>query len=174
MASIGPYTQAYDMKQMYDFPDLRSTEEQKNTYPEKSIMGILSCNPDFSIFAHIVEIARFNKKLAEEQADFTIFVPSDHHLKQKYPKEFFENMDTILARQIVTFSIMNRKLVKNVLQSSPMSIFPTLDRSNSMEISTINNVTMLPNCVKVIHWNHLASNGLIHVVDNLVMPYLYL
>ena len=66
--------------------------------------------------------------------------------------------------------MMKRSLDQNILQSSPVSIFPTVDRSNSMNMNTVNGKTMLENCVSVIHWNHPASNGLIHVIDDLLVP----
>lgn len=171
MTAIGPYTQAYDMKQMYDFVDLRAIKSNGNCIVNNNtLMEIIDSNPDFTIFAGIVEKARYVGKLSEPQADFTIFVPSDNELKKKYTKKFIDNIDDGLARQILAFSMMNRKIDQFLLQSSPVSIFPTIDRSNSMNISTVSGITKLPNCTTVIHWNHPADNGIIHVTDNLLIP----
>ena len=171
MVSIGPYTQAYDMKQMYDLPDRRrESEKKKCSYPDHSLMGEINSNPNFTIFAKIAKKARFDTKLSELQADFTVFVPADSYLRKKYNQEFLNNMDIGLAIQIMNFSMMRRQLDQNILQSSPVSIFPTIDRSSSMNMSTVNSKTMLENCVSVIHWNHPATNGLIHVVDDLLIP----
>lgn len=170
MVSIGPYTQAYDMKQMYNLPDLRSKTKQDCQFPDNSLMGIINSNSDFTIFSQIVKKAKYESKLSDKQADFTIFVPSDTQLKQQYSKQFLDNIDIGFAQQILKFSMMNRKLDKGLLQSSPASTFPTIDRSNLMTISTVSEKTMLPNCTTVIHWNYPASNGLIHVIDNLLIP----
>jgi uncharacterized surface protein with fasciclin (FAS1) repeats len=167
MVSIGPYTQAYDMKHKYDFVEKRM---EKSCICPYTLMGVIGNNSDFSIFAGIVEKARYSGKLSDQQADFTIFVPSDTELRMKYSKIFLENIDYGLARQILAFSMMNRKIDKYLLQSSPVSIFPTLDRSNSMHINTVSCVTHLPNNTTVIHFNHPAKNGIIHVIDNFLIP----
>jgi uncharacterized surface protein with fasciclin (FAS1) repeats len=173
MVSIGPYTQAYDMKHMYDFVDLRNKNKQNEcnlTQNDNTLMGVITNNPDFSIFATIIEKALFTKKLSEKQADYTLFVPSDAALKKIYSEKILNNIDSGLSKQILAFSMMNRKIDKNLLQSSPISIFPTIDRSNSIHIQTICDVTYLPNNTKVIHFNQPADNGIIHVIDNLLIP----
>ena len=43
-------------------------------------------------------------------------------------------------------------------------------RTNRMYITTVDDVTQLPGCTSVIHWNYKVGNGLIHVVDNLLIP----
>jgi uncharacterized surface protein with fasciclin (FAS1) repeats len=170
MVSIGPYTESYDMKHMYDFVDLRQTKPVSCSFNKNTLMGIIRSNPDFTIFSKIVQKAQFGAKLSQKQVDYTLFVPSDVELQKKYSKEFLDNIDICTAMQILSFSTMNRKIDQYLLQSSPVSIFPTLDRSNSLNVSTVSSVTKLPNCTTVIHWNHPADNGIIHVVDNLLIP----
>jgi len=170
MVSMGPYSQAYDLKQMYDFVDLRKKKERQCQFNNNTLMGIIGNNSDFTIFAKIVEKARYAGKLSELQANYTIFVPSDNELRKRYSKQFIDNIDDGFARQILAFSMMKRKLDQGLLQSSPVSIFPTMDRSNLMHVSTVNGITKLPNCTTVIHWNHPADNGIVHVIDNLLIP----
>lgn len=170
MVSINPGVQAYDMRHMYDFVDWRSKQKPKFRAPPNTLMGIIQNNPDFTIFENIVKKSRYEGKLSEKQADFTLFVPSDSHLRKKYSEQYLYSIEDELARRIITFSIMNRKLDKILLQSSPMSTFPTLDRSNSMLIRTVNHTTQLPNYTGIVHWNCPADNGIIHVIDNLLLP----
>ena len=169
MVSIGPYTQAYDMKQMYDFPDFRSDSRIPCSYPEDSLMEIINSNTDFTIFSGLLKKAKYDVKLSDKQANFTIFVPSDEQLKKKYSNKYLHNIDIGLAHEIINASMMNRKIDQNLLQSSPVSKFPTVNRSR-INVNTVNGVTMIQNYNKVIHWNHLATNGLIHVVDGLIIP----
>lgn len=170
MVSINPGVQAYDMRQMYDFVDWRSKQKPELCVPPNTLMGIIQNNPDFTIFTGIVKKARYEGKLSEKQADFTLFVPSDVYLRKKYSEQYLSSIDDGLARQILSFSMMNRTLDQRLLQSSPVSTFPTLDRSNSMLIHTVSNKTQLPNCTGIVHWNHPADNGIIHVIDNLLLP----
>jgi uncharacterized surface protein with fasciclin (FAS1) repeats len=170
MVSIGPYTQAYDMKQMYNFVDWNNNKDKKVVCtPSNSLMGVLRSNPDFSIFAGIVKRARYEGKLSQDQANFTLFVPSNVQLLARYNKVWLDNIDDGLCRQIMAFSMMNRKLDKDIIQSSPISTLPTIDRSNSMLVQTVSNVTHLPNSTTVIDWNYSTDNGIIHIVDNLLI-----
>lgn len=171
MVSITPGYPAQDFQQMYNFQDLRNLSGKKCKIKDNSLTGILNTIPDFSIFAEIVDKARLTGILSDIQSNYTLFVPSNSYLKKKYSKEYIDNIDIGLARRLVNFSMMNRVIDKSLLQSSPVSIFPTIDRSNSMKIDTISGTTRLPNCVSVIHWNHPADNGLIHVVDGLLVTF---
>lgn len=177
MVSIGPYTQSTDMKQMYNFADLNCLN-LNSVCDNNTIMDIISKHPDLTIFNKIIEKAQYTDKLYDLDYDFTIFVPSDTELEQKYTKEFIYNIDKGFAIQILNISLMKRSLDKSILQTSQTSILPTLDRSNSIYIKTIddktslslsgniyNNYSIIPN---VISWNHIASNGIIHITDNLL------
>jgi uncharacterized surface protein with fasciclin (FAS1) repeats len=168
MVSINPATQSYDFRQMYNFSDIRSNCE-KVIYPANSLMDIIDSNEDFSIFCKLVKKTKYDSKLSSNQSNFTLFVPSDFYLKQKYNLNFLNNIDIGLAHQILNFSTMNRILDKKLLQSSPTSLYPVVDRS-LITISTVSDITMIENEIKIIHWNKFASNGIIHVIDNILIP----
>ena len=169
MVSIYPNSQSYDMAQMYNITDLRSKTKEVS-YPPGSLMDVINCNPDFNIFYKIVKKAKYDGHLVNCQSNFTLFIPSDTYLKKKYNKDYFDTMDPGTAMDIIMFSSMNRVLDSNILTSSPSSIFPTLDRSNSMKIITVNNTTILPNNASVIHFNQPATNGIIHVINDIPFP----
>jgi uncharacterized surface protein with fasciclin (FAS1) repeats len=173
MVSMNPGTQAFDMKHMYDFVDLREKTPSICPFDDNTMMGIIVNNSDFTIFSGIVKKARYGGKLMDPYADFTLFVPSDSELKKRYSKEFLDNIDDYTARHILAFSMMNRKIDKSLLQSSPVTILPTLDRSNSMHLNTVCGITRLQKDKKVIHFNHPADNGIVHVIDGLLIPYKY-
>ena len=170
MVSMNPATQAFDFRHMYDFVDLNKKTPTTCSFDDNTMMGIIANNSDFTIFAGIVKKARYYGKLMDKQADFTLFVPSDAELKKRYSKEFIDKIDDGMARQILAFSMMNRKIDQDLIQSSPVTILPTLDRSNSMHLNTICGITRLPNDTKVIHFNHPADNGIVHIIDGLLIP----
>lgn len=171
MVSMGPYTEAYDMRHMYDFVDLRKKTPGKCTFNDNTLLSIIHNTPDFSVFESLVDKAQVAGKLLQPQADYTLFIPSDAQLRRKYSDEYLKNIDKGTASQIVAFSTMNRKIDKNLIQSSPVCTLPTINRSNSLSISTVNGITMLQNNITVIHWNHLADNGLIHVTNDFLIPF---
>lgn len=167
MVSNYPNSQSFDFRQMYDFPTLQT----KTKYPSDSLMGVINENIDLSIFSKLIKKANYDIKLSSVQADFTIFVPSDNELQKTYSTEFLNNIDKGLAIQIINNSIMNRKLDQTLIQSTPLGKYPTLDRSNSLNITTINNESIINNRIKIIHFNQPASNGIIHVISDFIIPY---
>jgi uncharacterized surface protein with fasciclin (FAS1) repeats len=171
MVSLGPAIQGLDMKSMYDFSDKRQ-QKPKISYPKNSLMDIIDTHSDFTIFKMVVKKAKLEMLLCNDT--FTLFVPSDYHLKQKYKLEFFEELDIGMARRIVHFSMMSRKMDKVSIQCRNSGRFPTLDRSNSMYIKTETSndscESTIENFIKVIHWNQPAVNGIIHVIDDFLMP----
>lgn len=165
MVSNYPNSQIFDYKQMYDFPE----KPKIITYPTDSLMDIINKKNDFTIFSHLIKKANYDNKLASQQADFTIFIPSDILLRKKYSEYFLNSIDKGLATQIINNSIMNRKIDQKLLQSSPVGKYPTISRSNSVEISTINNETLIEQKVKIVFFNIAASNGIIHIISDFLM-----
>ena len=169
MVSMNPGVQASDFRHMYDFVDLRK-KKQICTINNDSLMGIIGNNSDFGIFTNIIKKAGYESVLFDIQSDYTIFVPSDEKLRMKYNQTFLDNIGKSSAIKILEFSMMNRKIDQNLLQRSPISIFPTINRSKSIRIKTINDTTIIHNDTTIIHFNHLADNGIIHVIDDLLIP----
>ena len=190
MVSLGPNIQGLDMKSMYDFSELRKPPTEK-TYPKNSLMYVIDTHPDFTIFKMLVKRAKLDDKFCEgidssncnstflinslSNDVYTVFVPSDMYLKSKYKPEFFQEIDIGVARRIVLISTMKRKMGKEFFQERQSGRFATLDKSNSMNIKTYNDPSgelksMIDNFITIIHWNQPASNGIIHVTDDFLMP----
>lgn len=169
MVSIGPYSESYNYRHMFDFQDISgpcpTLKVRKN-----SIMGIIQNNPDFSHFHEIVKLAKMEGKLNEPQFNSTLFIPSDKFLNTLYSPCYFEKMDNGTASQIIKFSTLYKIIDKSLLQSSPSSWFITQNKISRLYVSNINGRTALNQCVGVVHFNIQADNGLIHVVDDLLIP----
>ena len=176
MVSIGPYTQSTDMKHMYNFTDLNCNITQ-DVYEKNTLMDVISKNSDMSIFTNIIKKAQYTEYLCNKDVNYTLFVPSDVEITQKYSKEFINNIDKGLAIQIVKASLMNRVLDKSIIQSSPSHTLPTFDRSNSIYINTISDKTYIGfdrinenHDIYIINWDQPASNGIIHITNNILIP----
>lgn len=167
MVSMIPCSTPYDMKHMYNFSNKRN---KTLNYPTNSLMGLINTHSDFTIFSKMIKKANYDIKFSSQQANFTLFVPSDISLKKKYTPEFLDNIDRGMATQILNYSMMIRELDQKLLQASPFGTYPTLDRSNNIKITTTYGKTVLKDNVNVIHFNYKASNGLIHVTDDFLMP----
>lgn len=168
MTSIGPYTQSYNFTHMWDIPDLRGCLPKKG-YTKNSLMDLISNTPGFSKFKYIIKLAKMDGIYNADQADFTLFVPSDRALAN-LPEEVLLNMDDATARNIVMASTLNRRITGELLADSPASYFVTRSRQNKLFITNISGQTYINNDLKVIDTDIEADNGLIHVVDGLIWP----
>ena len=168
MTSIGPYTQSYNFTHMWDIRDLRGCLPKKG-YCENSLMDIIAKTPGFSKFKYIIKLAKMDGIYNADQADFTLFVPSDKALAD-LPEGVLTNMDDATARNIVMASTLNRRITGELLADSPACSFITRSRINKLWVTNISGQTYLNNDIKVVDTDIEASNGLIHVVDGLIWP----
>ena len=171
MTSSGPNSQSLNFTHMFRRNIFTVKEKDKpKTYSKGSIMGIIDTHPDFTKFCYIIKLAELDSILGSGQADFTIFVPSDIELKYRYPEDFFLNLDKGDAIQIVTSSILQNRLPKEILQDSPASYFITNCPPNRLFVTNINDLTKLNNNINVIHFDIICTNGIIHVIDRIIEP----
>ena len=170
MTSNTPATQAYNFTHMFDQPDLRTcSSNKKPVYSQNSMMSIIDKHPDFTKFKYMIQLSDFQEIFDDSQTNFTVFIPSDDTL-QKIGKNVFTNMDRTTARSIINASILNHRIPSEILADSPASYFATRHKYDRLFITNINGRTYLNNCVNVIHKDWIASNGIIHVIDGLIVP----
>jgi uncharacterized surface protein with fasciclin (FAS1) repeats len=165
MVSIGPNSQSGNLTHMFDFVDLRGQRAKAPIEPN-SLMGVINNTSKFSFFKYIIEKAMMCDILSSSQADFTIFVPDNSAFLEKD----IEDMDVSLARHIVRASTLDRKISSELLEDSVVSYFTTKDPSNRLLIRNFNGDTFLNDYAKIIYKDIITSNGIIHVVDTLIIP----
>jgi uncharacterized surface protein with fasciclin (FAS1) repeats len=168
MVSIGPYTESYNMRHMFDMQDLRGCLPKKVSCPN-SVSEILNSHPDFKRFAYMMKLSKLDPTYSGPQANLTLFVPSDKAISF-IPEGVFTNMDDSTARHIVRSYTLNRRIPSEVLEDSPAAYFMTRDPPNRLFVSNLSGRTYLNNDVNVIHKDLEASNGIIHVIDNILWP----
>jgi len=166
MVSIGPYTQATNYTHTFDIPDLRGPLP-KRTFREGTLSCIIENHPDFSMFKHLVNIAQLDNIFDDLQANITLFIPSDQQLQAKGIN--VTNIDIGSARNIVNASAINRRITSDILEDSPASYFITRNPKIRLFISNINNRTYINNDINIIHKDMLCSNGIIHVIDSVII-----
>jgi hypothetical protein len=161
MTSNGPFSQTYALGHM----DRRIGF---NTYisNKSSITGIINNSTQFTKFKHILHISAMSGLFDHEQTDATIFVPSDKYLEDVN----VSNIDISSARHIVRSSTLNRKIPSDVLKHSPFSYYETKHPQNRMHVRNYEGSTILNGYIKVLDFDIVADNGLIHVTDSLVDP----
>jgi uncharacterized surface protein with fasciclin (FAS1) repeats len=169
MVSCGPDVQSLYYTHMYTFTDYRSDTKPEVCITKGSLYDIINTNPSFSLFKKVIERAGMIGQLNNINADFTLLVPLDSSLKH-IPKEYFENMDSGLAKQILGASSLRRTISSELLKSSPVSYFYTVNPNMRAYVTNINGITTINNCATVIKYDIPANNGMIHIVSNIIAP----
>ena len=174
MVSLQANTNYLDYRFTYDITDLRKPNEEPKGDPT-TIFGFLQNNPEFSIFYNLVVQAKLDGKLNSLQANFTMLIPNDKTLLEKYDKSVFTNMDLFTSREIILYSTLNRKITYEMLLSSKAMYLDTMiDKSLNAKILSEwcpDNRIVLNNSANIVTANIIRSNGIIHETsDILVSP----
>jgi len=166
MVSYGPDIQSLNYTHMYDFIDYRNTIESEPCRTKNTVYDYIFKRKDMSQFKKIVEKAMMEGYLNDLQFNSTIFIPLDNNIS----KDFVNQIDIGLAREIVKSSIINTIVDKKLLTSSPVSYYYTKNPIMKLYYTFLRNVSTLNNCCKVIEYDIKCNNGIIHLIDCLIMP----
>ncbi len=169
MVSCGPNTQSWNMTHMFSFVDYNSDKKFPMCVSSGSIYDYLHKNQNFSKFRTIVKRASMINQLNNSQANFTVLIPSDEALAH-IPNEYFEFMDDGLARDILNCSLINNRINKELITSSPVAYYYTKNPAMRMFITNIGGRTNVNNCAKIVKYDIICNNGIIHIVDGLIAP----
>ena len=164
MVSLGPNSQPNNLTHMFDF--LERSQTARKTLDPESLMGIINNTDDFSFFKYIVENAMMCNILNSSESNFTLFVPHNEAFLDKDLKY----MDISLARHIVRTSTLDKRITSELLEDSGASYFATKDPPNRLFVRNFKGYTFINDQAKIVYKDIIASNGIIHVVDKLIIP----
>lgn len=167
MTASYPYSESRNYTFMYDLQDLRGPPAEITGCPN-TVLGYLQTNrEEFSGFLHIIKMAEMEDMFAQKQFQQTVFVPSDKYLNIQEVKK----IDQDTAKNIINFSTMNRFINEELLTASPASYFVTRYKHlPQLLVTNISGITQLNGCANVTKFDISLSNGLIHLVDHLIVP----
>jgi uncharacterized surface protein with fasciclin (FAS1) repeats len=167
MVSMGPYSESYNYTHMFNIPDIRGNNN--DIVPCKnSLLDFLYQNEEFSKFRSILKKARMEGIYNATQADCTLFVPMNKHLY--ISDDDIQSMDISLARHIIRNSTLNKKIPYKLLISSNCSYFNTRDSPNRILLTYIHGKCVINNNIHFVKPDIECTNGLIHVVSELIYP----
>jgi len=141
--------------------------------PEREIPNtlrkIINANANFSIFNCILEKSGID--IFDDCYNYTMFIPTNEYLCNID----YNNIDRSLARNIIFSSVLNEKIPSELLKSATISYYQTLNPVQNLIISCENNSLYINSnsyeCVKVVYEDIMATNGIIHIINDLMMPY---
>jgi len=150
------------------FATFRSTLAEKPA-AEKNVVEIAAGNADFSTLVAAVKAAGLVETLSGK-GPFTVFAPTNAAF-DKLPKGTVEsllkpeNKDKLIA--ILTYHVVAGKVM--AADAVKLDKAKTVNGAD-FTISVKDGTVLLNNAAKVVKTDLAASNGVIHVIDSVIMP----
>lgn len=171
MTASYPYNESRSYRFMFDLPDLRGEPVNVTGCPNTVLEYLKKNSNELSGFLHIIKTANMEDIFAQPQFFRTVFVPSDKYLDLKAVK----NIDQGTAKNIIKFSMLQRHIDSELLTSSPASYFITDYKPlPQLLVTNISGVTELNGCSKVVKFDIKLNNGIVHIIDRPLVPYVSL
>ncbi|XP_055082386.1 periostin-like isoform X2 [Periophthalmus magnuspinnatus] len=136
--------------------------------PEKTIYEILIADGRFRIFLNLMETAGLTDLLRQE-GSYTIFAPTDEAFKDLSPEDMaLLKSDVNALRTILLYHFSNGIFINGGLEGGVTNLLKSLQGNNLHVMSANNSIHV--NSVKVPDSDLMATNGVVHVVKNVLYP----
>jgi transforming growth factor-beta-induced protein len=134
----------------------------------KNIVETATENTDFNTLVDALVAADLDETLSDEQEMYTVFAPTDAAFAE-LDEEYLENLvnnDTATLTKILTYHVLSGKVMST-------------DLSDGMNVTTlegtkitihINGTIVMVNDSNVTSADIVCSNGVIHVIDKVIIP----
>lgn len=139
----------------------------QNAKSDKAIIDILNSTPDLSTLANALTLAQITPLLSEK-GSFTIFAPSNEAFS-KMPKG---KLDELMrpGNQAKLADLLKYHIVSDKIQAKEMKTM-TIKTLNGKELKiTLVGSDVKVNNAKVIQTDLVGKNGVIHVIDAVLLP----
>ncbi len=151
--------------------DDNNTDPINNT--PQSIVKIASADPQFSILVQALQKADLASTL-DQAGTFTVFAPTNAAFNALFAKLNVSGIDQLSAdalKPILLYHVLGSKAVSTGLSSGYVSTMsPAVSgRYVSLKVDVTNGVK-LNNSSMVTQADIMASNGVIHVIDQVLLP----
>jgi transforming growth factor-beta-induced protein len=132
-----------------------------------SVVEIAVSNPDFSILVEAITKADLVGALSGD-GPFTVFAPNNAAFESLFSQLGISGIDDLTAEQltpILTYHVVSGKVMSTDLSNTSVG---TLNKGKSIKVDITDGVKI--NDSKVIAADISGNNGVIHVIDKVLMP----
>jgi len=134
-----------------------------------TVVDIAIQNPNFSILVEAVVKAGLVDALSGA-GPFTVFAPTNDAFEAAFAALGISGLDDLTA-EALTPILLYHVVPDNVLASEVSSgMVPTLNTESNISISVSSEGVVLDNTAKVIATDAQGSNGVVHAIDNVILP----
>jgi uncharacterized surface protein with fasciclin (FAS1) repeats len=165
MTSAHGYFEPWDYKYLYDKREKRGFFKEPE-YDSSTIMGVISGNPNLSLFCYLTKLAGMDSLLNSSQCDCTVFVVADSYLNENDVLSF----DKYQARKILQYHIIPKKVRINTIASRRLVKVDTSLNGQTLFFDTLDGVVKINDSVHILVPDVSKRNGYVNLVDSLLIP----
>jgi len=134
-----------------------------------TVVDLAIQNANFSILVEAVVKAGLVEALSAE-GPFTVFAPTNAAFEAAFEALNIKGLEDLSADALIPI-LTYHVVADNVLASEVTSgMVPTLNTDSNISISVTEQGVVLDNTANVIATDVQGSNGVIHVIDNVILP----
>lgn len=136
----------------------------------EDISDVIANTPSLSTFAEVLDETELEDTL-EGGGPYTIFAPSDEAfaaLPEATRQELADDANRDQLRQLLSYHVLPQQLTANQLQSGEVQT-ELEGQSVNIQIDPNSNEVLVGNA-RVIQPDILTDNGVIHIVDQIILP----
>ena len=143
----------------------RDTAGNINTAPAKSIIDMVIGAGNFTTFAAGIKAAGLTDALAAK-GPFTVFAPTDEAFK-KLPSDACANLFQDSAR---LKAVLNYHVVSGDLMARDMKSGDAMTLQGSTLTAAVSSSDVRVNGVRITQADLVATNGVVHAIDEVILP----
>ena len=143
----------------------RDTARNVTTGPAKSIIDTVIGAGNFTTFAASIKAAGLTDLLAAK-GPFTVFAPTDEAFK-RLPSGAY---DRLLKDSAKLKAVMNYHVVSGYLMAKDMKSGDVMTLQGSTLTAAVSSSDVQVNGALITQANLVATNGIIHAIDEVILP----
>lgn len=141
---------------------------------EQTIAEIVVNSPDHTILLAAVTEAGLVEALSDPAAEYTVFAPTDAAFEAALA-ELGITAEELLANPDLTAILLYHVVpgifpAADVIAGAPLMDVPTLNEAATLDIDVVDGMVVINGTSTVIAADVMASNGVVHVVDAVLLP----
>jgi len=138
--------------------------------PAMSLVDVASGNSNFSTLVSALQATGLDATLANLDNDYTVFAPTDAAFA-KLPAGTIEGLSNDELTAVLLYHVLPGQVLADGAITVAQSSTNMVDTANGSKVSlSFVDSTLFVNGAKVSSADVLASNGVIHVIDNVILP----
>lgn len=170
MTSLIPSTQSQLMTYTYKKQD-QYIQSADTVCRQINIADIIDNHPDLTMFKHVLAKSNMTDmfKHTYYNKKYTLFVPNNNSLSHDKMNQL-TRIDTADAIHIVNSSTIEHQIPRSLIENSRYTRYKTRNLHNNLYVSHLNGNIHINGVVNIIQSDIITSNGIIHIIDDLIYP----